>query len=1754
MKFTKISHLLASAFLTVAVGSSSVVYADDTEIYLTASTDTGKANLLFNLDTSRSMAAQVDENNNGAFEPSERSRIDVLKAAMLTVLDSLPSINAGIMRYHFHGGPILYPVVALDSDACVVEGNCSSNAPLTGIQSVTTVIVDGNDDAEEIGATTVVLDRPALDFGERAAGSCTATPDEVQITVGTDDAESGASGSFTNDNSDLEIPHDRGDQQIVGLRFPLVNIPAGAPIYDARIEFVVDSTTGPGYNAPIDVIITGENMTGTRATFVAGNEPKDRLVNPTTATVNWEYSDFPPEDDTITTDNIAAILSELVSDPAWPLAGGAAMVFVLNKDPAAAVTATGSREVESVNGETLSGAKLKYTYGNCSGGLAEVRTGLRFDNVDIPQGATITSARIELVATAAGAGDPNVEIEMEDADDAAPFSTVSPFSGRSFTNGGAAAAADWDTGSTPVLGNPWVVDTKYVTPDLTGQVQKVVNRGGWCGGNAMMFMLERGNPNGDDVLRTAYSIEGDSTKAPRLFITYDATGATGCTRTTIVNLITAGTNDAEEHADGRVDTTDFNLQMVEEVDTQVVGLRYTDIPVASGTVISSAKLVFTAHEIDGGATTLTIHGQLSDDANAFSTTTNDLTNTTDRPRTSASVTWNPPAFAAAGQTAEVTGLETILQEIVNQAGWSPGSAFAFFISGSGKRVADSYEGSPATAPRLIMSFEGTPTTSKKTVRQRLKDVVSGLDLRGGTPIAGTMLEAAYYFRGEPVRFGRQRGEQAVEDQFTRVSNAISYAANGASETFPGNCAASDLGNVDCKDQTVAGGTPRYKSPIIAECQANYLVNITDGVGSFTGRDVFTNTGLTNTLGQSIDELALIESLSAQDSDGNAVSLTNCASDTTLPDGSVYSSADAHNACTVKLAAFLHDNDQIFSATQVLQSGSAPLNEKQKLDIYTIGFNLCGVGNVTSIDSNGGQVCCGFADAGHVGTGVCDNPIADPASIEVLKAQAKAGGGAYFNANTVDELVSALTFVQSDILQKNTSFVAPSIAANAFNRLFSRDEVYFGLFEPKLQPRWSGNVKKYNLCIDSTAGCVLGDVLDADGIAAVVNTTPPALPAADEGLFAETSRSVWSTGDDGREIRAGGAGAEIDDFTERLIYTEFNSVDGTAATGTALSDTGFFVDSTNWSAVSTFAVRDAVCPDPTVVTAGSDCDLRMHWLLGQDVLDEDEDSDVTDTRWWHHDVLHSSPIAITYGQDADDNFIDKIIVGSNEGGLHFVNGTTGVEEWVFMPQAVLANQRGLYDNVATSHIYGLDGTPVIGVTDANFDGTIDPAEDFVGAVFTQRRGGDKIYALNLTPSSTLTATSQTVVPKFLWEISPATPGFSRLGQTWSEPVIGEILLNDATNQTVMIFGGGYDSDLDLDDGSGIARNFGTEGGDPNTGNAIYVVDVETGDLVFSISGTGSGADIEVPEMKYAIPSNVNAFDSNGDGRLDRVYVGDAAGQVWRVDISNVRPGGPAPEGDTVVGILANVSTPGTLEKERRFFYEPTVVQVIDEEFSNAAGGEYDYVLIGSGNRANPLDIEVADRFYAFRDSTIGPMEDGDNNGIADDYPLNIDATSNGSPIQDDGTQLIDITTNVLDGADPDVLIARGWYYDFALAGTPGEKILAATSVFKGTLIFTSYIPDDPILVADQCIPAEGSGRAYNFNILSTKAAIDWDGDGTIEDTADRIADLGSGIPSEGVPIFTKEGVTVLVGTGGGAENLGKVSELPRIDTYWYEENF
>lgn len=1784
---TSLTGITAPAFATDA--------NDDTEIYLNSPSSTGTANILLNLDTSGSMSNTVDEDNDGSLESGERSRLEVMKEATINLLENMSALNVGLMRYHYYGGPILFPISNLNETVCEIEGTCTEATAETGTASITSLISDNDDDGEEATATPVVyLDNTTLTIGENPGGSsCVTTTITSSIDEDNDQMENRTWNPTTNSggddqsgSSDMEIPDDGGNQQLNGLMFRNVdpgNVLSGKTISSAYISFTIDEQKSDS-DEEVTVNIYGADPddANTSKDFNDSNNDVDDFFNgqgsrngitdgggePWDTPVLWtiDASDDPAAGGTLVTDDIKTLVQNIIDDADWPTST-TNMLFMIEDDNGAA--SDGTRTVEREDDRAV----LTINYETCASAIAaDIDVGLRFQNVKIPQGQNITSARIDFTAAAdSDAGTPSFKIRIEDVDSASTFDDTDTdnISTRTYDSN----TVDW----TPAAS--WTIDTVYSTPDLADMIEEVTNKAGWCGGNDIVIRIDD-NGTSQTSERVVFSGDnGDSSKAPRLILTYDndnrdAAASTGspnaCNVSTVTSKIAAGSDDAEEDtSDGSMDLTSSDLELVQESNIQVVGLRFQDIPIAKNTTIVSAKLTFTADEAHSGTTSFTIKGQKSDDAATFTSTTNDITNTSKRPRTTASVAWNSadiPSWSV-DSTYESPDITTIIQEIVNQTGWDAGNNLALFISGSDsdRRVGYSYNGTPSKAVTLTIEIQGDATETKETVREHLVDLVGNLTQASGTPILGTIIEAAHYFRGEEVRFGRQRGRQNSSYVVSNVSHPASYEANGSTVTFPGDCAEDNEFDDDCKTQVIdATGTPKYKSPIIAECQTNYLINLTDGGGYFTGN------GLTNAVGQSIDEDNITNTFVAEDADGNSVSLTSCATGTTLSDGSTFTGSD-HNECAVKLTKFLYDNDQNYSSSQTLASGTAPIDGTQVVETHTIGFNLCGTGNVTSADSLGEQVCCAVANH-NTTTGICSSPISDPSKIEVLKAMADVGGGEYYNANTSSELLAAFTEITANIVSRSTSFSSPSIAANAFNRLLSRDEVYFGLFEPNKQVNWPGNLKKYNLCTDTdidndgTDDCTLGDVLDANLVQAIVNDTS----ASDDGLFSTDSKSEWSANTDGREIQIGGAGGEITDHTERTLYTEVND-SGIAGNGDALSAVGYVLDSTNWDDANHDEWRDQVCPTPST-TSGSDCEKQMLFLLGKDVLDEDEDSDMTDTRWWFHDVLHSSPIGITYGQTSGGDFIDKIVMGTNDGALHFINGITGVEEWAFMPNDLLANQNDLYNDTGTDHIYGLDSTPVVVVNDVDEDGIIEPADgDTVYVYITQRRGGKNIYALDITPSATMTATSDTVVPKFLFRIDGGSGDFARMGQSWSEPVYATIgtASGSSTNvaKDVLIFAGGYDEDLDTLDNSGVGpdKNFGLEAGSPNIGNAIYFVDATTGDLHFDISHaanaglsiTASGADIQVPDMFYSIPSNLTVFDSDGDGLDDRIYVGDTAGQIWRIDLlGDIKTNGSGREGSTIVGKLAELSTAGSATTERRFFYEPAVVQVADSVYSQAAGGEFDYVVIGSGNRANPLATDTSDRLYAIRDTHIGTLQEtGTADNLADNYPQNIDLTAAlGNPI--DNTDLVDITSAGIDSTETTETGALGWYLDFDTLvvdseTTDGEKVLAATGVFNNTVIFTTYVPEDSSVTADVCSASEGSGRAFNLNLLSAAAALDWDGDGDI-DSDDRVASLGSGIPSEAVPIFTTEGVTLLVGTGGGAENLGQVSGVPRVRTYWYEE--
>jgi hypothetical protein len=127
-------------------------------------------------------------------------------------------------------------------------------------------------------------------------------------------------------------------------------------------------------------------------------------------------------------------------------------------------------------------------------------------------------------------------------------------------------------------------------------------------------------------------------------------------------------------------------------------MRFANVTLPPGASIASAYVQFRSDEVQSDPLSLLIQGQAIDTAPTFATTKNSITT---RARTSSSSTWTPAPLtqtSLSGVDHWTSDLKLIMQELVLRAGWASGNAMALIITGSGHRVADSFEGS---APAVL---------------------------------------------------------------------------------------------------------------------------------------------------------------------------------------------------------------------------------------------------------------------------------------------------------------------------------------------------------------------------------------------------------------------------------------------------------------------------------------------------------------------------------------------------------------------------------------------------------------------------------------------------------------------------------------------------------------------------------------------------------------------------------------------------------------------------------------------------------------------------------------------------------------------------------------------------------------------------------------------------------------------------------------------------------------------------------------------
>lgn len=133
----------------------------------------------------------------------------------------------------------------------------------------------------------------------------------------------------------------------------------------------------------------------------------------------------------------------------------------------------------------------------------------RFDNVVIPNAATINSAHLELYPNGNDNGSPELIVYGVDEDSAAAPTTASEFAADPHTS----ASVQWDA--------TWVASVWEQSPDIKTIIQEIVNRGGWASGNALMLQVCDDLGSGTNNVYAVF-YDNDPALAAKLYIEYDA--------------------------------------------------------------------------------------------------------------------------------------------------------------------------------------------------------------------------------------------------------------------------------------------------------------------------------------------------------------------------------------------------------------------------------------------------------------------------------------------------------------------------------------------------------------------------------------------------------------------------------------------------------------------------------------------------------------------------------------------------------------------------------------------------------------------------------------------------------------------------------------------------------------------------------------------------------------------------------------------------------------------------------------------------------------------------------------------------------------------------------------------------------------------------------------------------------------------------------------------------------------------------------
>jgi hypothetical protein len=458
-----------------------------------------------------------------------------------------------------------------------------------------------------------------------------------------------------------------------------------------------------------------------------------------------------------------------------------------------------------------------------------------------------------------------------------------------------------------------------------------------------------------------------------------------------------------------------------------------------------------------------------------------------------------------------------------------------------------------------------------------------------------------------------------------------------------------------------------------------------------------------------------------------------------------------------------------------------------------------------------------------------------------------------------------------------------------------------------------------------------------------------------------------------------------------------------------------------------------------------------------------------------DIFHSSPLLI-----AKPNY-------SNDGLLHVIDDSTGNELYSIMFEDVIPD---LKDMLIAGHRYFIDGEPTaadIWFPSVALDTFKDSSEWKTIAIIGKRQGGRSYNVLDLT---------DTYGPDYKFNFTSDMD--TMLGETWSRPMIYKTKINisgtNARDRFFAFFGGGYWNDS--------LKNNVYNDTTTNVGKAIYILNLFNmcnGDFSLSNDLKGGYARLTDASM-YPMPSAATVIDTNDDSRVDILYIGDVAGQLWKVDLTDTT-------GNWDPQLIFATNSGGSADLTQPIFFAPAVT--FDEQHRL-------WVFFGTGDRAEPMKKKTKNWIVALYDDGLTTATKKD---LGDLVNVSADAAT---------------YNNTTAGVSN-----YGWAYGFYDNdhAKESQKVFSSGLMIIDTIYFTVFEPSDTV---DICKNANGLSYLYKFNIKNA-------GHG------DAI-EIGEGIPqSPQVTMDLNGSVQLVITTSDGgvssstAANLGTLRRL-----LWWKE--